>query len=203
MVRITSLVAIVAALYSMSASAKVCNKADTKFVGKTATLKASAQQLPGGYPLTVSGTAQIVDGCTFMVQNYIFLPGTGAAVWYGRRGNDGKTGVGLTDGVVSAYNNMNVTFPLKVVAGAEVSFEDFDTLVLFDSRDNLELATAQFADLVPAGASTGAGGGASGTTSGAGAGQTNKPNASSGSSGNVAGGVLAGAAAAIALAAGL
>ncbi|KNC97373.1 uncharacterized protein SPPG_07300 [Spizellomyces punctatus DAOM BR117] len=156
MVRFTTLLLLAAATFS-TISAKPCNVADTKYVGQKAVLKQVAASLPNqpAAVFQISGTAEILDGCNFIVRNFTFLPGYAGSVWLGRRPGD-QMAKGVAENVVASNNLDSQKFTLRSVPGSEISFDEFDTLVLFSTIDNFEMATAQFPGLAaPNATSTG------------------------------------------------
>ncbi|TPX72796.1 hypothetical protein SpCBS45565_g00130 [Spizellomyces sp. 'palustris'] len=148
MARLTSFL-FLAALALTGTTAKPCVKTDTRFVGQKATLVQAAQAIPNiTQPLQVSGTAEILDGCTFIIRNFVYAPYTDGTVWYGRRGADGATGVLAARGVNNASTGVDsAPFTLVDTVGAAYSFDDFDTLVLFNPVINFEMGSAPFSAL--------------------------------------------------------
>ncbi|KND01656.1 uncharacterized protein SPPG_03454 [Spizellomyces punctatus DAOM BR117] len=148
MARLTSLL-FLAALALTGTTAKPCVKTDTRFVGQKATLVQAAQAIPNiTQPLQVSGTAEILDGCTFVIRNFVYEPYTDGTVWYGRRGTDGATGVLAARGVNNASTGIDsAPFTFVDTVGAAYSWDDFDTLVLFNPTINFEMGSASFTAL--------------------------------------------------------
>lgn len=146
MVKFTSLLGI--ALLAVAAAATPCSKTDTRFVGQKATLTQSAKVF-NNQTFTVGGTVEITDGCSFVVRNFTYSPEFPGTAWYGRRGNNGASGIRVAQEAVTGNNGTDSgTFNMVATVGAESSFNDFDTFVLFVPTSNYELAIAQFPALV-------------------------------------------------------
>ncbi|KAI9091790.1 hypothetical protein DFS34DRAFT_697235 [Phlyctochytrium arcticum] len=159
MVRLSSIAAIVAtgalALSANTVDAKPCTKTDARFVGQKAVLRQGALAYPTNGTFTVSGTAEVVDGCTFIIRDFRYTPALAGGVdWYGRRGNLGTSGISVAKGVEASTAGDSPIFTFVDTVGAAASWDDFDTLVLFSPTLNFELANAQFTSLVSNATST-------------------------------------------------
>lgn len=157
--------------------AKPCDVNDSKFNGLKAPLLQSAAHIPNQpqATFTIRGTAEIVDGCNFIIRNYTFLPGMAGAMWVGRRGNDTVNTVGVNLLAVQSNNLDSQKIPLRQDAGAPaVSWYDFDTLVLYSDTAKFEMASARFDGLATQGPSPDGG-----QAGGNGTAQGNKNSASS------------------------
>jgi len=131
------------AAFATGALAAKCKSSDTLYNTLTAPLvQEAAYMTNASEPITVAGTVSIVDGCTFKISNFTFLPGYGSVMWYGRKGTNGDTGVRVSDSIVSSANGAEQTFTLTQTTGSAVSFADFDVLSLFSVEKNFEFATA-------------------------------------------------------------
>lgn len=128
------------------ALATVCNPKDYSRSAYTADLVQEANYFPNntGVPLSISGSIRIVDGCTFVVDNFVFLPGFVDTLWYARSGNDTTHAMILSQTLVETSQYSTPTFNLTITPGAAISFYDFDTIVLFSRAANFEMAYATF-----------------------------------------------------------
>lgn len=108
----------------------------------------------------LSGTIQIVDGCTFQVRN---LDLNASAVWnfewYGafKNGGDAAISLSATPLQISTRNSSIQTFAFKTIAGAAVSFKDFNQFRLYETKSKSVVATADLppnAQVVAPGTST-------------------------------------------------
>lgn len=118
-------------------SSEQCVKEDTRYVGRVAKM----EQVFVDGNMTISGFAKIVDGCTFSVENFTFLPGSNDTVWYGRKDGDYNIGQRIsTESFVSYNESEQVEFTLS----SNVSLYDFDTMVLYSREYEVQMAYAKF-----------------------------------------------------------
>lgn len=96
-------------------------------------------------PITISGSVDVVDGCTFAVTNFRFL-GAGETYWYGAK-KGATDGILLTeDFVYSGDVASNRTYKFRTTAGAEASYYDFSQFRLFEKYTNTLIAVADLPD---------------------------------------------------------
>eukprot|EP00842_Homolaphlyctis_polyrhiza_P002454 jgi/Hompol1/3209/HPOL_001590-RA len=124
-----------------------CSPTNFKYSSIIATPQAivPVKQIPlvtgAGAPLTVQGSIQILDGCSFAFKDYIFL-NAGETYWYG--GNIGSSdGVTVSDAQVFPYAfPTTAIFNLTQVPGRQVNYNTFNQLRLYEKTTNTLLATA-------------------------------------------------------------
>ncbi|KAI9336828.1 hypothetical protein DFJ73DRAFT_17818 [Zopfochytrium polystomum] len=109
---------------------------------------ADAQTVNTNNKITVSGTFHIIDGCTFKIQNFIFLNALQTKWYAGVVGLDSsgqvsvnQNGVTFVSAVVPAQNGGDATFNLITQADIAYSFFSINQLRLFDVQQNELLAT--------------------------------------------------------------
>jgi hypothetical protein len=91
------------------------------------------------HPIQISGSIEIIDGCNFKVTGFS-LTNANSARWYGANGT-AFAGATLSETSVTSSTPAEQTFVFRSVAGAEVSFRDFDQFRLMQD-DQLVIATA-------------------------------------------------------------
>lgn len=92
-------------------------------------------------PIVAAGTIQILDGCTFEVGGFS-LSNAGTSKWFGGMGSSAD-GITLTDDDINPNPaGGKQTFKFRSVAGAAVSFRDFNQFRLFDTQSNTLIAVA-------------------------------------------------------------
>jgi hypothetical protein len=126
--------------------ATICNADDKQFVNQTAVLVQEANNYPNNINTRfhISGTIRVVDGCTFSVENFVFLPGYDDTLWYMRKNGDSNAAMIASYDLVSGSNGDTMTWKFTNVPGAEMSWYDLDTLVLFSRKEKFEMASAKF-----------------------------------------------------------
>ncbi|KAJ3156719.1 hypothetical protein HDU86_003943 [Geranomyces michiganensis] len=138
-------------------NATICVQTDSRFNGNTGTLVQERFQVGNTTDqFSISGTAQVVDGCSFKITNFRFSPYAPNVVWYGRRGANAASGIRVwgsagsnTTTVQASDGTDSPSYALEYdVAGQSASWDDIDTLVLFSLDDNITLATVQIPALI-------------------------------------------------------
>jgi hypothetical protein len=125
--------------------AKKCLSDDNKYIGKSAAIQQEIQHYPNNpnVNITVSGTIRVIDGCTFTVEDFVFLPGFTDTLWYGRKNDDKTHAMIVSNTPVASSDNSSFTFTMTTTPGAEMSWDDMDTLVLFSRENKFEMAIAK------------------------------------------------------------
>ncbi|KAJ3023633.1 hypothetical protein HKX48_002182 [Thoreauomyces humboldtii] len=132
------------------AGASNCSTSDVTYVNVTAPLVQIAQYVDNSTDtFSVFGTVRILDGCTFVVDTFVFLPGYTDTLWYGIGSNRtasmhvwGTAGTSST--VQSGVNAESANYTL----GSGIAWSDIDTLILFAPATGLVIASASFPSLV-------------------------------------------------------
>ncbi|KAL3896979.1 MAG: hypothetical protein SGCHY_003722 [Lobulomycetales sp.] len=98
-------------------------------------------------PIEVSGTFSVVDGCSFAVSDFNFVPYLGSPFqyrWFGVRLSNSSQGILLSDAAVLPGRGQNLTYDLfsNQALGEPVSYEDFRAVHLFDINNNIIVARA-------------------------------------------------------------
>ncbi|KAJ3175582.1 hypothetical protein HDU87_006079 [Geranomyces variabilis] len=141
-----------------AANAAICVQTDSRFNGQTGTMVQERYQVGNTTDqFSLSGTAQIIDGCNFKILNFQFSPHVPDVVWYGRRGTNASTGIrvwGTAGSNATTVQPSNGTdspaYTLQyTVAGQSASWDDFDQLVLFSLPDLITLGYIPIPALVP------------------------------------------------------
>jgi hypothetical protein len=130
-------VAIVASALSVVSAYSKCSPDDVKgpiTIPLTKVLSTS--------PIEISGSIEIIDGCTFKVTGFTFYNAR-TARWYGGIGSAGDA-ITLSDATVNpSAGKGEQTFKFRDVVGAPVSFRDFNQFRLFDEESQVVIATAE------------------------------------------------------------
>lgn len=119
---------------------------NSKYVGLKAPLKQvkSYHESPRN-KFMISGTVEIVDGCKFIVRDFVFPSGL-SATWYGKDLNENE-GYRVIQGIVAPSSGEDRLFTLSDSPGNSYDWSDFDTLTVF-YKDSV-YAEAHFPELEP------------------------------------------------------
>ena len=140
--RFYNIIASVAFLSSVVSSWK-CDLEDTRYLGQTANLTQAVTVSPDNSTvnMTISGTMRVVNACTFVIDNFVFLPGVNDTYWYGLRDEVDNKGM-ISNTTVVASNGTMETFSF-VDAPIARGWDDVDTLILYSNKTNTALAYAR------------------------------------------------------------
>ena len=136
-------------LATLVSSYSLCSRTDYQYKNQTTTStftnSATRQfQLQGQtINVQVSGTVEVVDGCSFKITNLVLSGGNYTASIFGGIIGSGQTAVRLTDGTITSSDKPQTqTFEFIQAAGSAVSYADFNQFRLFVIDAQAMIATA-------------------------------------------------------------
>ena len=144
-------------LLSLAQGYQLCSRTDYPYKGQNISApiqySATRQFTLNGQTIQVqiSGTVEVVDGCSFKVSNLVLGGGNYTASFFGGIIGSGATAVRLSDGTVTSGGApINQQFEFITNAGAAVSYYDFNQLRFFVQEAQALIGTADLPGKVTA-----------------------------------------------------
>ncbi|KAI8902496.1 hypothetical protein BC833DRAFT_573022 [Globomyces pollinis-pini] len=136
-------------LFAIANAYSLCNKDRHPHAGKSV----SAPLVPTSttalnvndtmVAVTVSGTIEVVDGCTFSAKNLVVEPSSVRGQWFGGAVGSTSDGIRLSaDPITASSRPSTKEYKFITTAGSWVSYTDFQQFRLYDTVSKAVLATA-------------------------------------------------------------
>ena len=113
---------------------------ESKYSGTSTKLLQTGDKM-NGTDLNVSGTVTVINGCSFSVAKFTYLPGSNDTAWYGRLNGEFTVSFPVSDTIVPAMKgSTSPTYTLD----PSITWDKLDTLILYSRDNKLQVGYARF-----------------------------------------------------------